>query len=168
MSKELLKEFSQTIGAEIPEKLVDDISKVEENHYNLITTPEHAYQLMKILYDAGVYHLSTITGMEKENEFHVIYHLQYRIEEEIREIPINFFVTKIDKENPKTPSMVDLFIAADYYEREVYDLYGIYFENHPFLNRIILPEKWPADVHPLRKEYSVEDLKKIASEVVKK
>ncbi|NPD88031.1 MAG: NADH-quinone oxidoreductase subunit C [Asgard group archaeon] len=168
MSAEL-KELEGILNVTLPEKLIEDIVKVEEGHFNVHSTVKNAYELMKILHEeAGVYHLSTISGIEKEKEFNICYHLQHRIEEEFREIPINFFVTKVDKGNPKTPSMIDFFVSADYYEREIYDFFGIYFESHPFLQRLILPERWPDDVRPLRKEYGWEQIKEITLDIAKK
>ena len=167
MSSEL-KELEKIINVTLPTDLVKEVIKVEDGHFDILATPDKAYDLMKILHeDAGIYHLSTITAFEKEDEFNVAYHIQYRIEEEFREVPINFIVTGINKEKPKTPSMVDLFVSADYYERECYDFFGIYFENHPFLQRLILPEKWPDDVRPMKKEYGWEQLKEMSLKVAK-
>lgn len=52
---------------------------------------------------------------------------------------------------PKVPSVTSLWKAADWHEREAYDMYGIRFEGHPDLRRMFLPES--VDIHPLRKEY---------------
>ena len=116
------KELEGILNVTLPGNLVEEVIKVEEGHFDVHSSASNAYDLMKILNEeAGIYHLSTITGIEREGEFHVCYHIQHRIEEEFREVPINFTVTKIDKKNPKTPSMIDFFVAADYYEREIYD-----------------------------------------------
>jgi NADH-quinone oxidoreductase subunit C len=53
-------------------------------------------------------------------------------------------------EDPKVPSVVPLFPTADWHERETYDFYGIEFEGHPDLSRILLPEGWEG--WPLRKD----------------
>jgi NADH-quinone oxidoreductase subunit C len=52
---------------------------------------------------------------------------------------------------PSVPSLVSIWRTADWHEREAFDLVGVYFEGHPDLRRILLPEDWVG--HPLRKDY---------------
>ena len=58
---------------------------------------------------------------------------------------------KLDRENPRVASVMDLWPAADWHEREAYDLVGIVYEGHQDLRRILLPDDWEG--HPLRKDY---------------
>lgn len=56
------------------------------------------------------------------------------------------------RENPHVPSVQDLWRAADWHEREAFDLLGIVFDGHPDLRRILLADDWVG--HPLRKDYT--------------
>ena len=65
---------------------------------------------------------------------------------------------KLDRNEPKLLSMQDIWKAANWYEREMYDLMGVIFPGHPDLRRIFLPDEWKG--HPLRKDYQDDRLLK--------
>ena len=56
-----------------------------------------------------------------------------------------------DRENPAVDTISDLYKSADFHEREVYDMFGIRFNNHPDMRRIFLDENWKG--FPCRKDY---------------
>lgn len=62
---------------------------------------------------------------------------------------------KLPRENPEVESVVSLWLAADFQERECYDMVGVKFLNHPDLRRILCPEDWEG--FPLRKDYVVQE-----------
>lgn len=103
-------------------------------------------------------HLSTITGVDLGKEIEVIYHLSYK-----GSIMLSARLA-VSKKNPNIPTIIDIIPGAILYEREVHDLLGVKFEGHPDLSPLILPEKWPKGVYPLRKEYQLKHLKEMTSE----
>jgi NADH-quinone oxidoreductase subunit C len=81
--------------------------------------------------------------------YQLSYHiLSHAFKERIR---LRAFVVDPD---PVIDSIVPVWAGANYYEREVFDLFGVRFTDHPDLRRILLPEDWKG--HPLRKDYPVE------------
>jgi len=108
--------------------------------------------------DLGFKHLSTITGIDVVEEIEVIYHLAHK-----GSIELSLRVT-VPKEKPIVPTVTDVIPGAVLYEREVHDLLGVEFKGHPDLSPLVLPEEWPNDIYPLRKEHSLEGLKELTSE----
>ncbi|MFO0866585.1 MAG: NADH-quinone oxidoreductase subunit C [Gemmataceae bacterium] len=90
-------------------------------------------------------------GFEPHTE--VVYHFQSFTHRHRFVLKLNLPRWKGDKpgELPEVPSVSSIWAAADWHEREVYDLSGIWFNGHPDLRRILLAEDWTG--HPLRKDY---------------
>jgi NADH-quinone oxidoreductase subunit C len=86
--------------------------------------------------------------------FQLSYHiLSHQYKERIR-LRVLLNDTNQDGEAPSVESITSIWPAANFYEREVFDLFGIRFEGHPDLRRIMMPDEWQG--HPLRKDYPVE------------
>ncbi|MCE3008360.1 MAG: NADH-quinone oxidoreductase subunit C [Bacteroidetes bacterium] len=94
--------------------------------------------------------LASLCGVDDGEQLWVVYHLY--------SIPYGYsLVLKVAlaRDNPVVDSISDIYAAANWHERETYDLFGITFANHPDLRRILLPEDWAG--HPMRKDYQEAD-----------
>ncbi len=60
----------------------------------------------------------------------------------------------VESTRPVVDSIISVWPAANFYEREIFDLFGVRFGEHPNMRRIMMPEDWEG--HPLRKDYPVE------------
>jgi NADH-quinone oxidoreductase subunit C len=79
-------------------------------------------------------------------ELHAVYHLLSMTHNR----RIRLEVTCPDAD-PRVPSLVSIYPTADWHERETWDMFGIVFDGHPAMTRILMPDDWPG--HPQRKDY---------------
>lgn len=84
-------------------------------------------------------------------QLHVVYHL-YSMEKKHGPLALK---VKLPRAEPKVTSVTPIWRGAEFQEREAYDLYGVMFEGHPDLRRILLWDGFQG--HPMRKDYVVED-----------
>ena len=110
---------------------------------------EHLYNNPETYFDM----LTCITGVDNGAEastMEVIYHLY--------SIPFNHSLMLkviLPRENPEVETITTIWKSANWLEREVYDMFGIVFTNHPDLRRILMPADWKG--YPLRKDYKHEE-----------
>ena len=90
--------------------------------------------------------LMCLSGLEKGAELIVVYHL-YSMKYDHK----CTVQCAVPKEDAHLPTVSDLWPAADWHEREAYDMYGVIFEGHHDHRRILCPDDWEG--HPLRKDY---------------
>ena len=107
---------------------------------------EQLLQTARELKDIGFDRLGMVTAVDRDEFFTLVYRLQSR------SLSSALFVkTKVPHDDARIDSLFDVWPAADWQEREVYDLFGVVFDGHPDLRRILLPEDFVG--HPLRKDY---------------
>jgi len=93
--------------------------------------------------------MTAVDWLPSEPRFQLTYHiLSHAYKQRVR------LKAWVSGDDPAIDSITSVFPGANFYEREVFDLFGIRFEGHPNLRRILMPEEWVG--HPLRKDYPVE------------
>ncbi len=127
-------------------------ARFDRHELTLVVLPELLVGALATLRDAGYNFFDDMTAVDwypGEPRFQLTYHLlSHGFKEYIRVLAM------VGSDDPSIESVTSLWPAANFYEREVFDLFGIRFEGHPNLRRIMLPDEFEG--HPLRKDYPVE------------
>jgi len=100
----------------------------------------------RAIFDLPGVRFAIATGMQTGAGFEVLYHFAF--DDDNCLVNVRVFT---DEDPPVFDSISGVVLAAQYIEREVHDLLGIEFRNHPGLDRILLSEDWPEGVYPLRR-----------------
>ncbi|MEO1104103.1 MAG: NADH-quinone oxidoreductase subunit C [Pseudomonadota bacterium] len=147
--QDALSDLAEMLVAERPEAVIDHTISYDQLTVRL--KPEELLATIRFLRDdprAAFVNLVDICAVDwpaRADRFDVVYHLL----SPVQNLRIRLKVAT-DERNP-VPSLTSLFPAADWYEREAYDLYGVIFSGHPDLRRILTD--YGFDGHPLRKDF---------------
>lgn len=127
-------------------------AKFDRGELTLTIAREQIRSATRTVEKAGYNFFEDLTAVDwfpSVPRFQLSYHiLSHSFKERIR------LRVTVDEGDPVVDSIVPVWPAADFYEREVWDLFGIRFGGHPNLRRIMMPDDWKG--HPLRKDYPVE------------
>lgn len=129
-------------------KAFGTVDQVRKNRIRIKTTPGKLHDAITTSQAIlGFDRLITISTVDNGGTFELLYHLfgPHRI--------IISWSIDIPRDQPVTPTVSDLLPPAGIYERQIHDLFGITFDGHPDLKKIILNEDWPANEFPLRKDW---------------
>jgi len=127
-----------------------EFTEEETQFLTLTVSKENLYELMQKLrneYETQFDYLFCETGMDWGATLGVIYHL--RSTKYGHEMVVKVHTS--DRENANIDTVCDIWRTAELHEREIHDLFGIKFNNHPNMKVLILPENWEG--YPLRKDY---------------
>jgi len=137
-------EVAQQITERFPDVIVEaDDTSIVANSESLLVVATFLKDTPGLDFD----YLSAITAVDYYDYFELVYQLISITHNHSLVVKTRCY----DRENPAVPSIVSLWQAANFQEREIYDLMGIRFDGHPNLKRIVLWEGFEG--HPLRKDY---------------
>ncbi len=127
-----------------------EFTEEESEFLNVIVPKEELYTIceqLKTNADLKFDYLFCLTGIDWGEELGVIYHLESTTFR--HNIVVKVKIS--DRENPVLDTVSDIWYTAEFHEMEVFDFFGIKFNNHPNLKRLFLPADWEG--YPLRKDY---------------
>lgn len=114
---------------------------------DVIADKSDLLKIVQELKESGFDMLRLISSVDYSDKFFIVYHFLSTVNSKV----FTLKVPLIKSDASKIDSLCDLYDSANWLEREVYDLMGIEFINHPNLKRILLPLDWEG--YPLRKDY---------------
>ena len=133
--------------SEIQDKLLA-FEQPLDNRIYISCEAENAYALNKFLFEDIGARFVIATGIDSDDCFEILYHYSY--DQTGCVITVKAFIR--DRQQPQIESITPFLPAAEWIEREIHDILGIGFKNHPNLRRLILADDWPEGVYPMRKE----------------
>jgi NADH-quinone oxidoreductase subunit C len=146
MDKIELGEFVKSIDKDLEIKEGKQYTEVTVPSSKLFSLAKQLKEREEVRFDF----LFCLSGVDYGQDLGVVYHLRSTVYEHV----IVLKTRTSDREHPQLDSVADIWLTADFHEREVYDLLGIKFTNHPDLRRLFLDNSWG---FPLRKDY-VDDI----------
>ena len=159
-------EFETSISTKITEKFGQKVTVtfVKKDRVGISASKEDVHQVAEFIRDQLNYdHVESVSGVDypQDKQIEVVYHigsytdpnlarqilvLSTRAQRELEPIPGN--------DATRVPSLRDIFYSVEFHEREIFEMFGVYFEGHPDNRRLLLPEDW-ADLPPLRKDFAI-------------
>ncbi|MFC1650433.1 NADH-quinone oxidoreductase subunit C, partial [Candidatus Latescibacterota bacterium] len=92
--------------------------------------------------------LAIASGIDSRSGIEILYHFMFPKDHQMISVK-----TKIDKPSPEIESIGAFYPAANWIEREIYDILGVVFTNHPDPRRILMADDWPEGDYPLRRDF---------------
>ncbi|GCE04889.1 NADH-quinone oxidoreductase subunit C [Dictyobacter aurantiacus] len=141
----------ETVQRKFPQAIVEVVEFQDEQ--TIVLKPEALVEVCAYLKKELEYNfLETVTAVdwpERVPRFDVVYHLLSLPHQCFLRLKVRVGLRRED--HPAVPSVTGIWPGANWYEREVFDLFGIIFTDHPDLRRLLMPPDWTT--HPLRKDY---------------
>ncbi len=155
MIPEEIRSFPEASALEAHDPVILAGGKYDRGELTLEVARERIVDACRWFRTRGYNLLSSITATDwypVEPRFRVVYHLY-----SLGEFKRLRLAARVSGDDPRIDSVIAVWPAANWYEREMFDLFGLHFNGHPELKRILMPEDWEG--HPLRKDYPIEGIR---------
>ena len=143
-------EAVRDLAANMPDAIVEGNDNLGE--ITLVIDPAQIVAVCRYLKDTGKFiRLSGLTATDQhptDPRFEIVYHL-HSFERNLR----LRLKCRVSESSAEIDSVTGVWRSANWHEREVFDMFGVKFRNHPDMTRILMPDDWEG--HPLRKDYPV-------------
>ena len=167
LEKEIeLPKFEKGLADKIVEKFGSrtKVAFVKPDRVRINVGRDDVKEVAKFLRDVLSFdHAESVSGVDypQDKEIEVVYHLGSYTDSSLSRQILVLATRAQREENPipgndatKLPSLREVFYSVEFHEREIFEMFGVYFQGHPDNRRLLLPEDW-ADLPPLRKDFAI-------------
>ncbi|PIU41725.1 MAG: hypothetical protein COS99_03965 [Candidatus Omnitrophica bacterium CG07_land_8_20_14_0_80_42_15] len=145
------KEILENIQGVLGNKIKKFYEKSEKRVY-IDIEPKDLIETVTFIFKKLGARFSIASAIDRPDGTEIMYHFSF----DQYGMIVSFRVFMKERIGVKVDSITPIFIGAEWIEREMHELFGIDFIGHPNLKRLLLPDDWPSDKHPLRKDYKNE------------
>ena len=142
--EEVLVRIEETLK----DKTVDLFKKSDRRTY-IEVKPEDVPEASRFLFRDMEARFQIASGIDTPAGIEILYHWAFDTYDHIVTIK-----TTLDKEKPEIESIASICVGAEWIEREMWELLGITFKNHPDMRHLLLVDDWPEGMYPLRRDYT--------------
>ena len=142
--EEILPALREKLG-----KTIQEVFEKSPKRIYLEVKSEHIPQVSRVMFRELEARFQIATGIDTPSAIEILYHWSFD--------SFNCLVTiktKLDRKKPEIESIAPLCPAAEWIEREMWELLGITFKNHPDMRHLLLTDDWPEGHYPLRRNYN--------------
>lgn len=139
----IIEKFKENFNSDI-------LEIITKNQKRMIITirPDSIINVANYLYKTAGFRFIIASALQTKREFEIHYHFS----KDSVGLILNIHVI-LDKDNPQIESLSNMFNASNWIEREMHELFGINFLNHPNQEKLISEGNWAEGVYPMRKEF---------------
>ncbi|HCI55577.1 MAG TPA: NADH-quinone oxidoreductase subunit C [Bacteroidales bacterium] len=139
----IIKELNGRFSTDITETV-----KRNDKRYDVTINPSSIVQITEFLYKEAGCRFIIASALHTKKGFEIHYHFS----KDETGLVLNIHVI-LSQENPRIESLSNIFNASNWIEREIHELFGIDFVNHPNMEKLLSDGNWPEGVYPYRKEF---------------
>ena len=151
----------QGIAVAIKEQLgnaAENVAALDKGRISVIARKEVARDVAAWLQRFGFDHTLAVSGVDHpwENHLDVVYFLSSYSHDNLKHVVVLLKI-HLERENPSLPSLTPIWESANLFERETYEMFGVNFEGHPNLQKLLLQDNWDGPP-PLKKDLKIPEL----------
>ena len=137
---------------------VEDVKVDRKDRVSLVVSKDTMMDVAAWLQRAGLDHTVTVSGVDHpwENHLDVVYFLSSYSREDLKGLVVSL-KTHLSRENPSLPSLTPIWESANFFERETFEMFGVNFQGHPNLSKLLLQDNWDGPP-PLRKDFKIPEM----------